>query len=243
MRSYRDPSSPWGHGVFYEDHEFESVMDEMRGRAGKGVFERGKGVDVDLVLKRVYDLDPDFVPLPEGTLGRTTFHPDGRLVLEVSIDLADRAESSAVDRRRLRSTMAHEGGHVGLHQHLYCLDNVTGNLFGDPVREAAGVLCRGDRIKDRPDYGGKREWWEYQANRGMAALLLPASQLRQEAEQALHQRGLPSVRAVIEAKQTQDFIYQLVDVFDVSFEMMVYRLQDRGWLPKDTSQLELGIVS
>jgi hypothetical protein len=241
VRTYKDATSPWGVGVYYDDGEFESMMDEVRTRAGADVFTVGKGVDIDLVLLRVYELSPDLVTLPEGVLGRTIFQPDGHLDLHLSRELADEAEDSATARRRLRSTLAHEGAHIALHRHLYCLEP-TRTLFGETAPKQAGVLCRGSEIKERAgDYSHTKEWWEYQANRGMSALLLPAKLLHTHVEGKLKSLSIPNMQEALRLGRTEEVVRAVAAAFDVSFEMTIYRLQERGWLGKQTGQLELGL--
>jgi hypothetical protein len=52
MRTSPDQRSPWGQRVWFDDREFEDMMEEVRTRVGDGVFEVGSGVDVDAILSR-----------------------------------------------------------------------------------------------------------------------------------------------------------------------------------------------
>lgn len=243
MRIYKDATSPWGMGVFFEDHEFESMMDETRLRAGSDVFTVGEGVDVDLVLLRVYGLNPDIADLPQGIHGRTLFQPDGSLDLQVSRELADEAERSVIARRRLRSTLAHECAHVTLHRHLYAIHEGP-TLFDEMSSRQVLVLCRGSEITSPTgDYPRTKEWWEYQANRGMGSLLLPTKLLRDHVEKVLASLGLATMQEALGQCRGEEVVRNLAGVFDVSLGMMVYRLQERGWLEKNSGQLDLGFMS
>jgi hypothetical protein len=241
VRTYKDSGSPWGVGVYYEDKEFEAMMDEARLRGGTDVLTVGEGIDVDLVLQKGYGVSPEIVELPEGVLGRTTFHSDGKVLLELNRELADEAERSVGARHRLRSTLGHECGHIVLHGHLYSVDQGPSLFGGAPVR-SAGVLCRSGDIRERPDYGVSRQWWEYQANRAMAALLLPVGLFRKQVEETLKRMGIADARAALAAGRGREFVGELASAFDVSLDMTVYRLQERGWLPKNIAQYELGLT-
>ena len=52
MRTSPDQRSPWCQRVWFDDREFEDMMDEVRTRVGDSVFEVGSGVDVDAICSR-----------------------------------------------------------------------------------------------------------------------------------------------------------------------------------------------
>lgn len=237
MRRFGDSSVPAGAREWFTDSEFENTMDDLRAQSGGDVFTPGQGVDVDLVLLRAYKVSPDFVPLPSGILGRTTFYPDGRLHVEVCRELAEDAEHSVVSRRRLRSTLAHECGHIAFHRHQFLIVDEQQSLFAAAPSPTPHVLCRGDAIDDRVR---KRDGREYQANRGMASLLLPSRLLRTNLEEVLKTRDCETLRdAVVEGKG-HIVLRDACDVFDVSLEMMLYRVQELKLLPREDAQSEFG---
>ena len=233
MRTRPDSSSPWGVRVWYDDAEFDLMMDELRTRARLSKFEPGRGIDVEQILLDVYNVSPDFGETDERTLGRSTFHTDGRLEVSVSRTLSDAAESDHVARRRLRSTLAHECAHIVLHQHLHVAP-ATGYLFEPPV-SAPKVLCRSATI----DRLQGVDWWEFQANRGMACLLLPKALLTASVREAIKALGATDVRELLRAGQSELLVRQLMNEFDVGMEMTIYRLQDLGFFQRNGDQKEL----
>jgi hypothetical protein len=186
---------------------------------------------VDAILFRVYGVTPDFGDIDESCLGRTRFEVDGGYTVMISRLLAEEAESSTVARRRLHSTLAHELAHIVYHGVLHPVHNGPG-LFPELVAPKA-VMCRPDDID-----GSAQElpWWEYQANRGMAALLLPSDLTKQFLSEALNKRGFADMRVALGATRGRVVLQELMDVFDVSFEMTLYRLQDLGFIPKNVGQ-------
>jgi hypothetical protein len=78
-------------------------------------------------------------------------------------------------RARWRSTLAHEAAHVLLHVHLYDrpLDDHP-TLFADDGKEA-GPPKAAQCLKRDIESTAKADWREWQANQGMAALLMPRS--------------------------------------------------------------------
>ncbi len=240
MRTRPDPASPWGQRLWFENDEFDAMMDEARQRSGSVPLVGGTGVDVEGILERVYGVVPDYGELPEGVLGMTHFHPDGRYEAFVSRELSDNAETDLVARRRLRTTLAHECAHIVMHGHLHLVDLATPSLFGDPVRPLPKVLCRQESVGV---YGGGEsgydgQWWEYQANRGMASLLLPRRETVEYLRSLLEARGLGSVREALRAAQADSVIREVMAQFDVSMQVVVYRLQELGTLPKEIGQSE-----
>lgn len=244
MRTKRDSSSPWGERLWFDDQEFDDMMDELRAKAGNNIFEEGRGVDVEAVLERVYQVTPDYVDLPQGMLGRTRFYPDGRLEVHVSRELSDAAEVDPIIRRRLRTTLGHECGHIVAHRHLHVSELLMPSLFGEAPREVPKFLCRQEAVEsfkgpESPGYDG--QWWEYQANRGMASLLLPRRELADYLRPLLSAKGLASVHHALLAGRTEEVIRDLIHAFDVSMQVVVYRLQELRMLPKTTTQASLAL--
>jgi hypothetical protein len=237
VKRIRDSSLPAGAREWLSDSDFEYTMDDLRAQAGPDVFVPGQGVDVDLVLLRAYQVSPDFVGLPQGILGRTTFYPDGRVHVEVARELADEAEGSATARRRLRSTLGHECGHIAFHRHHFLVTDRQQPLFGSAPKAEPQVLCRGESIDDRVR---KRDGREYQANRGMASLLLPQPLVRDYVRAALERAGVETLRDAARDGRAEQMLRELCDAFDVSLQMALYRVQDLKLLPRETAQSDFG---
>lgn len=239
MRSRRDRQSPWGKRLYFGADEFEVMMKELLVLAGPGVFVEGTGVDVDRVLLAGFEVEADYVSLPHGLLGRTRFLRDGSAEVEVSRELADEAESDTVARRRLRTTLAHECGHVACHRTLFLADTETISLFPsreiEEQEEKPPILCREVTVASR--YSG--DWWEYQANQCMACLLLPRHLVLPRFRAVLTKLEVGSYKEAAKQGKDADTIRTLADLFDVSWQAILYRLEDLGLIPK-RHQLDQG---
>lgn len=123
-------------------------------------------LDIDGLIERHLRVTPEFVPLPAGILGATEFGRDGSVRMLVSGVMSELAERERSGELLLRSTLAHEAAHVLLHRTLFLRESEA--IFG--TGSARRELCRSIG-EDRGRYGV--EWWEWQANRGMAGLLMP----------------------------------------------------------------------
>jgi hypothetical protein len=232
MQSWKDLRSPWGKQLRFDDHEFESMMDEMRGRAGDGCFATGKGVDVELVLLRAVGAEADYVDLPTNILGRTIFEADGSVRIEISRALSDEAEIDCIARRRLRTTLAHECGHVVCHRSLFIEDTESLSLFPAPPTSTHSatrqpMMCRSEGIGGA---GYRGEWWEFQANRCMAALLLPRRMVGDSVRRRLADGGFRTAEDCIRRGSGQRLVEELADEYDVSPTATLYRLQQLGFI-------------
>lgn len=230
MKAYPDPKNPWGKRLWYEDHEFSSLMADALARAGDGLFVPGKGIDIDLVLERGFEIVPDYAAdLPLDTLGRTLFHRDGRIEVHVQRALVDASSRDTVARRRLRSTLAHELAHVVLHSGLHPIDT-TASLFGfaDPP---AKILCRTPGVFP---VAVVHDWWEHQAYRGMACALIPAATIAEVLPTLLK---YPTVTDALAAGKGKEVLTTLADTFDTSLELTLYRVQDLGVFPSTTQRV------
>jgi len=238
MKTTVDRSSPWGQRLYFEGHEFDGMMDEVRLKAGQQTIVPGRGVDVEAIFEKVYKVVPDYVDLPEGVLGKTVFHRDGRFEVLLNRELADEAESDPVARRRLRATGAHECAHVVEHGHLHLVDSLTLSLFGETEPPAPKVLCRQESVAN---FGYDGQWWEYQANRGMASLLLPKRLLGDAVQELLGSKRYRSMDEAVRAGELEGMIREIMRIFDVSMRLVTYRLQELGTLPKSSDQTTLAM--
>ena len=234
MKSWNDPHSPWGKQLRFEEQEFDLMMDELRERAGEDdCFTPGKGVDVDRVLLRTEHTEADYVDLPTGVLGRTIFSEDGSVKVEVSRTLSDQAERDLVARRRLRTTVAHECGHIACHRCLFIRDTETYSLFAEAQVPASmsrkPIMCRPEGVGDLRYTG---QWWEYQANRCMAALLLPRRLVSATARRLLADAGFKSGDDCLRRGEGENLVRAVANEFDVNQTATLYRLQALGFFPR-----------
>ena len=215
-------------------------MDDLRMQAGVDVFREGSGIDVDLVLLKAFGLEADYVDLPTGVLGRTIFDRLGNARIEVSRDLDEASASDNLARRRLRTTLAHEGGHVACHSTLFIEDTATMPLFPeDDAPEQEGILCREASFGNYDERRYSGEWWEYQANQCMASLLLPRKLFLEKVDGEVEAMGAASFDEVICRDSGEKVVRSLANCFDVSLEAVLFRLKGLGYVANPQSTLTL----
>lgn len=121
-------------------------------------------INIDRYVEHRF-LTPRYEDLPPALLGYTAFGPDGPIDIAINEQLA--SDPSITAKRRVRTTIAHEGGHALLHSILHA---ETGQSSLLPIENEPRIMCKEEDLA-RTSYDGK--WWEYQANLAMGCLLLP----------------------------------------------------------------------
>lgn len=170
MRYYKNKKGPFPVGVFLEDAEIESAALEQTHKANIYPSIDHPYVNADLILEKNFGITPDFEDLEDGVLGKAEFYKNGQVRVLIARLLGEECNGSK--ENLYRTTLAHEIGHVVLHRILFLDDTLKFHGVSQSPDAKYPVLCRGDQtgytIKE---YSG--EWWEWQANRFMSALLMP----------------------------------------------------------------------
>jgi hypothetical protein len=181
------------------------------------------------------DLFADLSGLGEDVEGLTDFFPDRKPAVKISADLS-------LDTRReyrLRTTLAHEYGHVKFHTFLWELNRWENpestiicsgkysRLYGKFNRTAPEInpRCKSSQIIDAPF----EDWMEWQASYACGAFLMPLTPLRKMVEEFLRRR---SERNWIPAGTDEaiDLAALVAESFDISTEAARVRLRKLGFL-------------
>ena len=183
-------------------------------------------VRIDRFIEKHFNVVPTYENLPTGLLGFTLFGSKG--VEEIVVSKALDEQGTKVAERRLRTTLAHESGHGLLHAHLFALGVRPSSLFKDGLdRSEPKILCRRSDICDseisrmRPP---RYRWWEYQANKAMASLLLPKSLVHNALTPILIHRGILGL-LVLPSARREAAIRLVAGTFDVNPVVARLRLE------------------
>ena len=208
MRERRDPTGRMPHQIYFEDGEIDSIMEDELLKSGRRHRDRGTVVDMDSFIEHHLGITPSYVELPAGVQGATDFAPSGKVAMRICAELGDRAAGREPGAEHLmRTTLAHEAAHVLLHRSLYLKQSEA--LFGNGASK--GTLCR----DVSPNGGYNGEWWEWQANQGMGALLLP----RREMKSFLASHHIASERG------DDSVVRDVAQRYDVSTQVVRYRFE------------------
>lgn len=220
MRHFRTRSGPFVERPFYTTEEIERICtDELRRVDLYPV--TPQPVRIDRFIEKRFGVSHEYDDLPPGILGYTTFGKDGVKSVIISRGLED--ENTRSSERRVRSTLAHEAGHGLLHAHLFVLSGQSA-LFPEGMSATPRVLCRDER-SDSPPKVYRGDWWEFQANRAIGALLLPRQLAVIAVEEYLTPTGGLGVKSLSSVNR-MGATSHLAEVFDVNPVVASIRLSE-----------------
>jgi hypothetical protein len=170
MKPLRDPLGRPIQRLYFKTEVLDARCEEII----KGFMERRSGgfrlpIPTDeltrLIEEEADDLDL-YAQLPDGVEGLTDFFADRRPKVRIAESLY-RTRSD----HRLRTTLAHEFGHVNLHAPLWRRDGAAAEgQLAEP-----SWTCARETIVDAPE----NDWMEWQAGYVCGALLMPANAVRE----------------------------------------------------------------
>jgi IrrE N-terminal-like domain len=208
----------------YEDYEIERMCIEELQKSDL-LPDEPAPIRIDRFIEKRFELTPDYLDLKPGLLGFTKFGSFGAEAIVISRALGE--ENTAVSKRRVRTTLAHEAGHALLHASLF--DDPKRRMqeiFDQEHEDLSKVLCRdvvGSVEGEHRGYDGS--WWEFQANRAMGSLLLPETLFRKSATPFLTSAGLLDTGpATISPEGKRELEFSLSDLFDVNPVVVRFRL-------------------
>lgn len=171
-----------------------------------------------LIERDVADLDQyaDLSHYGEGVEGMTEFPRSGkpRVAIERTVHRYE---------NRLRTTLAHEYGHVCLHAFLFALGDRQLRLSHN--RKPNAIYC----LRDAMLPAGTRDWMEWQAGYASGALLMPKSLVVKSVGRIQERYGVFGP-ASPESAAGQNLVSELMECFAVSRDAAVVRLKVLGFL-------------
>jgi hypothetical protein len=216
MRNYRSKTGPFRERPYFTDAEIESICTEALTSVNLYP-STPEPIRIERFIERRFNVTPKYEPLEEGLMGLTVFGSGG--VKDVVVSSKIDEENSIVAERLIRSTLAHEGGHGLFHAHLFALAS-SKPLFGDHSDpQKPKVLCR----NEGKSYNG--QWWEFQANKAIGALLMPKKLVEMGVEEFMVISGMMGFKQFDHSKNAQA-IHLLTETFGVNAPVARIRLQE-----------------
>lgn len=232
MKILRAQSGPFSNRPYYEEWEIEEIATAEL-RSVDLLPATPTPIRVDRFIEKRFYIVPEYDNVPEGILGFTRFGARGPEAVVVSRSLSE--EGTGVSERRVKSTLAHETGHMLLHGHLFALERRAGSspLVEEDLDERRQmILCRPGSVDasvgtaNAQRYDGR--WWEYQANQFIGALLLPRQLAEQAVEEFVVSSGSLGVKAIDDTRR-EEAANCLAEAFDVN--LSVARIRVDGIFP------------
>lgn len=220
VRWYADKTGRFKERPYYSaeelDHGCERVtIDFLTQRHGAVSYPMTTDDLVVMVEQHVDDLDvyADLTSEGDDVEGMTCFVPASRPRVLIS-----RALSEAPHREvRYRTTLAHELGHVRLHDPVFQSRFATADLFADFSSDR--IVCKRETIIDAP----KVDWLEWQAGYASGAYLMPKSAVFDCVRSVAASVGLPAPYWISDPIAA-DLIAAVADQFAVSRDAARVRL-------------------
>jgi len=175
------------------------------------------------------DSSVDLSDFGQDVEGMTAFYPDR----SPEVSISDRLANDSRRENRLRTTLAHEFGHVHFHRHLWDEKFTMGRLFDRRSTENK-VICKRDSILDAKD----TDWMEWQAGYVSGAILMPVGPLRRFVSDFCGKRGLHAAVSLT-AETGRQIMNDVMARFSVSEDAARVRLLKLGLLTTSTAQPSL----
>jgi hypothetical protein len=161
------------------------------------------------------DLYADLSAEGHAVEGVTEFAREGKPSVRISAALSEAADERDAGKHRLRSTIAHELGHVRLHAFLWRMGGLR------------GVRCLRDSLLN----ARQGDWLEWQAGYAAGAYLMPAGALRAVANATTAPAaGSPLFFRTAAARS---LVRRVAADFEVSQPAAQVRLLQTGYLTRD----------
>jgi len=211
MRTVRARHGPFAERPHYKIAEIDRICSDAL-KSCDLLPDSPEPVRIDRFVEKYFDVCPRYEELPDGVLGYTEFGRNGVEAIVVTTALDE--EGGNVSERRIRTTLAHEGGHGLLHMHLFALGEKPPGLF-EASDNRPEILCRDVQGESKTGCGYDGRWWEYQANRAIGGLLLPQKLVRQAVEPFCKPQGGLGLPALPDSEREQA-VRELAKIFDVN---------------------------
>lgn len=205
---------------YYTEQQLDAIATEELRRVDL-LPEVASPIRVERFIEKRFNIVPSYEDLPAGLLGITCFGPEGAQDVVIAKSLTE--ERSTVAERRINSTLAHEAGHMLLHEDLFkahSSDDARALFKEDLDIHHQRVLCREDALNlldgTRTEHRYDGRWWEYQANMVIGVLLLPRCLVDNILSPFLVLQGQLAVVHVLDDERRTEAIQVLSDTFDVN---------------------------
>lgn len=227
MKTFRAKSGPFRERPHFEPGEIDRVcLDELR--KTDCLPTSPQPIRIDRFIEKRFGIVPEYDDLPEGVLGYTKFSKKGveAIVIAKVLD----TDGGKVAERRIRSTLAHEGGHGLLHAYLFAAEDAGVSLFDSSPKDKDKILCRDVPADEARTRGYDGRWSEYQANRAIGGLLLPRKLVGAALEAFLVPTGALGT-LTLDPRRRSEAERELAEVFDVNPVVAHLRIGDLFPLP------------
>lgn len=221
MRWCNDPTGRFSQRPYYPDEELDRtcealIVEHLERLYGRTVIPVPTDAVTTLLERHVEELDlyADLSNEGPDVEGVTEFRRNERPVVQISAALSEDPRRE----HRLRTTLAHEFGHVHFHTPLFDHREESLDLFPETSPPFRQVCKRGTMLK-----ASNTDWLEWQAGFCSSAFLMPVGVVRKAVVDHLDASGLTGLLPE-EGCEAKRLIAKIADQFDVSQDAARIRL-------------------
>jgi hypothetical protein len=238
MRAFGARSGPFENRLRFSPAEIDDMCVEALTKA-ELLPSSPQAIRIERFIEKYFSCPVRYEDIGNGVLGCTVFRQNGsveRVIISTTID-----EGHKTSERRIRSTLAHEGGHCLMHPILFMNADAHGTLnFGNVANHNLDfsrrrILCRESDVFATSVKAYSGRWWEWQANRAIGGFLLPKKLVRPVCKQFGQVSPVTRSLSLLESKR-YDAERAVADVFDVN--PVVARIRLAELFPAATGQLD-----
>lgn len=230
MKWVRDGTRRFSERPYYEQDELDFLCEEavssfLRSKYGAVSYPMTTDDLTILIESETADLDlgVDLSTEGDSVEGVTDFLPNSRPRVRISEKLAKPSYEN-----RLRTTLAHEFGHVKLHAFLFPFNQVS--LF-EAQTDPKSPRCKRETIINAADV----DWMEWQAGYASGAFLMPLSQLQRIVRQITNLEN-DNAPILVDSARGRALIQLVQETFTVSEDAARVRLIKRNYLVETPTQ-------
>lgn len=222
MRMIPDPKGRFPERPYYTtdelDRECEQLVRDLHRKRNQDARPRITTDELHLLIElngASLDSSADLSIYGSDVEGVTAFHPEE----DPEVSISDRLANDPRRENRLRTTLAHEFGHVHFHRHLWAGKFQHGSLF-DRKNPENNAICKRDTILHAANY----DWMEWQAGYVCGAILMPVTYIRRLVSDYCQARDLHGTVSV-GSDHGRRILSAVVETFEVSEEAAEVRLK------------------
>jgi hypothetical protein len=220
MKEFRATSGPFDRQLRFSCEEIDQMCRDALAKE-KLLPNEPEPIRIDRFVEKYFKCQISYEDLGQGILGCTVFNANGSVkVVAISTHIND---GTPVGERRMRATIAHEGGHGLMHPSLFMTSLEQGRLsFVQTNKENLDfkerrILCRDNDVKEdvarQRGYDGR--WWEWQANRAIGGLLLPQHLVKKSVDELLERSSVMGVPELSPGRRAEA-ARRVAEVFNVN---------------------------
>lgn len=220
-----------GGRIWWDPDDIDALGEDQLMRAGMYPYMDNPFVDIERFIEQYLGAELDqFADVGSRLYGQTEFFVARPPLIQISRSLSEQAEDEKGSARFVvRSTMGHEAAHVIMHSLLFAPSYAQPTLPNTDTGVSRGRLLRCPEASFRAEQG-RWDWREVQANKGMAALLMPKEFFRDVVEEAFDEANIPRANQHLKHPKVGPIVARVSEMMLVSKLAVSIRMEELGLL-------------